>query len=381
MLIIFAVLIWLFWVFFDTEVRELVRWIRYSEMWLISWFVDGSDYVPEGGNAAFEVVLDKTPRYSKSALNYEHLAMFSAYSMGPLKYPFVFLIGAGAMWCMFMGPGTSFRRNLGLEQLIEVQSHVFPVITPFVKFNPATQPPRPPGAPVPADLPLFAEALGPEEWLAYNSVNPADGILDDSDLIEPFTEQLGQQWRGSKNIDNYKQILLAAFCLKASRKRVESEDMLGRLAKCWSMKHGLKLSKDRKLLSEARKILGDKNLSGSTLAQVNRHAFETTALVRALQYAREEGGVLPASLFVWLRAHDRKLWYPLNNLGRQSFHMEAIGAMSHFKAEKLTQRPIPVPKVEHAIETIKEYMQSIRARPIPALDYSKSKKRGVKKAV
>ena len=47
----------------------------------------------------------------------------------------------------------------------------------------------------------------------------------------------------------------------------------------------------------------------------------------------------------------------------------------------MTQRPIPVPKVEHAVETITEYMGTTRARPIPQLDYSKSKKRGVKKAV
>ncbi len=61
--------------------------------------------------------------------------------------------------------------------------------------------------------------------------------------------------------------------------------------------------------------------------------------------------------------------------------MEALGAMSHFKAEKMTQRPIPVPKVDHAVDTIQEYMSSIKARPIPQLDYSKSKKRGIKKAV
>jgi intracellular multiplication protein IcmP len=55
--------------------------------------------------------------------------------------------------------------------------------------------------------------------------------------------------------------------------------------------------------------------------------------------------------------------------------------MSHFKMEKMTQRPIPTPKVDFAVDTIKEYMGSIRARPIPQLDYSGSKKRGVKKAV
>jgi len=398
MLAIFGVMIWLFWVFFDTEVRELVRWIRYGEMWLVSWFLpDSYEFAINGRlkewQAHFEGFDAKSPKsgkifhqdgvaeYDKQELSYMHLAKFGAMAMQPLKWPIVALIGAGAMWSMFNGPGTRYRRKLDLEKLIEVQSHVFPVITPFVKFNPATQPPRPPGAPVPAQLPLFAEALGPEEWLAYNAIQVPDGKIDRDDAARVFIEQLGNPWRGVNHIDNHKQILLAAFCLKASRKRSESDDILGRVAKCWSLSGGLNLSKDRKLLGEARKVLKDKNIAGAALSQVNRHAFETTAMLRALQYAREEGGVLPSGQFVWLRAHDRNLWYALNNMGRQSFHMEALGAMSHFKAEKMTQRPIPVPKVDYAIDTIQEYMSSVRARPIPQLDYSKSKKRGIKKAV
>ncbi|HBR69471.1 MAG TPA: type IV secretion system protein, partial [Rhodospirillaceae bacterium] len=140
------------------------------------------------------------------------------------------------------------------------------------------------------------------------------------------------------------------------------------------------LGKDRGLVREARAVLRNKDLAGKTLAKANQHAFETTALLRALATAREEGGVLAPAQFVWLRAHDRQLWYPLNNMGRQSFHMEALGAMSHYKAEKLTQRPIPVAKVKDAVDTIMGYMSSGRARPIPQLDYSASKKRGVKKA-
>ena len=102
--------------------------------------------------------------------------------------------------------------------------------------------------------------------------------------------------------------------------------------------------------------------------------------MRALAFARSEGGVLAPAQFVWLRAHDRGLWYPLNNMGRQSFHMEAMGAMAHFKAERMTQRPIPVAKMGDAVKTIKEYMGSQRARPIPQLDYSGSKKKGIKAA-
>ncbi len=398
MLVILFVMVWIFWHFFQVEVRDMVRWIRYAEMWLVSWFLpsdyeftlnehsvpffdyfDGFEYRDHksGRMEYFPGVAD----YYKTELGYNKLSRFSAMAMQPLKWPFILLLSAAAFWCMLTGPGTQYRRKLSLESLIRVQAKNFPVTAPFVEFNPSKQPPRPPGSPVPAELPLFAEALGPEEWLAYNNIQIPDGVIDKQDASRAFIEQLGTPWRGSKNLEPYKQILLASFCLKAGRKRVDAEKMLGRLAKCWSYKKGLKLSKDPTLLSEARKVLRDKSIAGKTLSQINRHAFETTALLRALQFAREEGGVIASSMFVWLRAHDRKLWYPLNNMGRQSFHMEALGAMSHFKSEKLTRRPIPVPKVENAVKTIQSYMGSIQARPIPQLDYSKSKKRGVKKAV
>lgn len=382
MLVVFAVLIWLFWLFFDDQIRDMIRWIRYAEMWLLSWFLD-SDYTVthRGSEIPFHEAFKIVPKLERGKMEYDELALFNSLAMQPLKDFFVGIMGAGALWCMFLGPGTQYRKRMTLEDLIERQSRVFPVTTPFVKFNPAKQAPRPPGSPVPAELPPFAEALGPEEWLAYSNVQVPDGKIDEESARRAFRAQLGKPWRGAKNLEPYKQILLAAFCLKAARKRVQSDDMLGRLARCWSGTDGLKLGKDGKLLKEARKILADKNIAGGTLAQANRHAYETTALLRALQYAREEGGVLAPAMFVWLRAYDRTLWYPLNNIGRQSFHMEALGAMSHFKAEKLTQRPIPVPKLDHALETIQEYMSSLKARPIPQLDYSQSKKRGVKKAV
>lgn len=382
-IIILGVMIWLFWIFFHAEVREIVRWIRYAEMWVVSWFIWDNDYtvLNSGKPVNFFKVFEKTPEYTKAALSYKHLALFNAGAMQPLKMPFLALIGLGCMWCMFLGPNTQYRRRHDIETLMEFQSKNFPVISPFVKFNPSKQPPRPPGAPVPAELPLFAEALGPEEWLAYNSIPAPDGNIDEGVAWEAFETQLGARWKGTNGLADYKQVLLAAFCLKAARKRVPADDMIGRLAKCWSATDGLRISsRDPKLLKEARAVLKNKDLSGKTLAQANRHAFETTAMMRALAFAREEGGVLAPATFVWLRAHDRNLWYPLNNMGRQSYHMEALGAMSHYKAERLTQRPIPVPKLENAVQSIRTYMKSMRARPIPALDYSRSQKRGVKKA-
>ncbi len=374
--------IWLLWYFFKTDIRDAVRWIRYGEMWLIQWFVpDDYTVMFNGKLIRWHDFFADTPTYKATELTSVHLGLFSALAMQPLKYVFCGLMGVGAIWCILSGPRTHNRTDLGLEGLIRYQSKNFPIIKPFVEFNPSKQPPRPPGSPVPAELPPFAEALGPEEWLAYHSVNVPDGKVDQQSAKKAFQKQLLGRWKGANGLPDYLQILLAAFCLKASRKRSQSDDLIGRLASCWHHEKGLQLSKDKGLLKEARKILKTKDLAAKTLAQANRHAFVTTALLRALQFAREEGGVLAPAQFVWLRAYNRALWYPLNNLGRQSFHLEAIGAMAHFKAERLTQRPIPSPQLDFAVTSISEYMTTIDARPIPPLDYKGTKKRAIKKAV
>lgn len=377
---ILLVLFWVFWYFYEFRVKDAVRWIRYFEMWLPSLLVS-KDFVVEINGVEYNylnIYNNQVAEIPRENLTNEVMNIISNLAMAPFRIFFAIILGIMGFWTLLKGPGTQYRRKMGINELIKAQARNFPILTPFIKFNPSDMPVRPPGSPVPAELPLFSEALGPEEWIAFNGVPIPDGKIDEDFAARIFTKQLGAPWRGPMKLSPYRQVLLAAFCLKASRKRSDADDMLGKLAECWSAQGGLKL--ESSLLSKARKILKNKDLSGKVLSRCSQHAFQNTAMIRALQTAREEGGVLSPSQFLWLRGHDRTLWYPLNNLGRQAFHMEALGVMSHYKAEKRTSRPIPRPKVNDAVKSISDYMQSNIARPVPALDYSNAtKKRSVKK--
>lgn len=378
--VIFAGLAYLVWHFMSVQILDALRWVRYGEMWVTSLFV-GKDFtiVWRGETLRFFDVFALARDMPAERIDAEFMSLISTAALSPIKWVTIIVIMAIGLWALFRGPGTQHRAKYSLDTLIERMANIFPIIRPMVDFNPGNLPPRAPGAPVPAELPLFAEALGPEEWLAYHSIPAPDAQVEQAGAERAFAKQLGPRWKGAHNLPPYKQILLAAFCLKAARKRDAADDMLGRLACCWTEKGGLKLSADRKLLKDARAVLRNRDLAAKTLANANQHAWQTTAMMRALLTAREEGGVLAPAQFVWLRGYDRALWYPLNNMGRQSFHMEALGAMAHFKAEKMAQRPIPVPKVKDAVESITNYMASGNARPIPQLDYSGSKRRGIKK--
>ncbi len=369
----------LFWYLKGDSIKDGIRWLRFGQLWLASWFIDTKEYsVPWGlETIKFSIWYDAIPKIPKEKLSSQVMDQISTLAMYPYRFIFTLILTYLSFWSLFNGPKTLYRRKLDLNGLVKRQSKVFPAISPFVTFNPSTQPPRPPGAPVPAELPSFAEALGPEEWLAYHDIPVPDGKVDADAAARAFAKQLGAPWRGPMYLSPDRQVMLAACCLKSVRKRADADTMLGALANSWSFDKGMKINP--KLLREARKVLRNRDISGKIMSKCNQHAYENTALLRALQTAREEGGVLAPAQFVWMRGHDRTLWYPMNNLGRQAFHIEAIGAMCHFKAEKTTNRPIPRPKTEDAVSSITEHMASDRARPIPPLDYSRSKKRGIKK--
>jgi intracellular multiplication protein IcmP len=396
LLVVFIALGWLFWTFFEYQVKDTLRWVRYGEMKIVTLFTTDDytlSFTDDSGrtyNFAYDEAVENIPKIRTSCeeypenqrdilmycLNDQTMRLISHMAMAPVRYVVVAILLAMGIWAYMYGPKSYYRRKLDMNSLVNHQSRNFPVIAPFNKFNPSDQPPRPPGSPVPAELPLFAEALGPEEWIAYNSIPVPDGKLDERAAQIAFSRQLGPPWRGAARLEPYKQIILASFCLKACRKRSDADDMLGALSQCWTLEKGL--VPDKKLVAKARAILRNKDMAASTLSLCNQHAYQTTAMLRALAHAREEGGVLAPAQFVWLRAHNRNTWYPLNNLGRQSFHMEALGAMAHYKLEKLTQRPIPKPKVDAAVESIRAYMNSVKARPIPQLDYA-GRKKAIKK--
>ncbi len=378
LLAVFAALLSFLWYHQQVAIRSAVRWIRYGEMWLMSFFTSDEYAVDWNGQTVnYEQFMEVARKMPPRALTDEFMQALSTVAMAPYLPVFILICSLFGFWALFYGPGTENRRKYDIAGLIKRQANVFPIISPFIDFNPAKVPPRPPGAPVPVELPPFAEALSPEEWIVYNEIPVVDKKLDEEVAAKAFAKQLGPRWKGYAALAPYKQVLLAAFCLKSARKRADADTVLGKLARGWSEKNGLKI--DSSLLREARSVLKDSGLSGKILRKCNEHAWETTALLRALNMAREEGGVLAPAQFVWLRAHDRNLWYVLNNLGRQSFHVEAMGAMAHYKAEKLAQRPIPRLKVADAVKSIAEYIGSSAARPLPQMDYGASGKRGVKK--
>lgn len=371
------------WFLFKPQLLQGYLWLRQGEIAVASlWTSDDREFevIANGrpSTITFGQVRGMLDRLTPQDLTSDRMEILEVVkatteaTLKPFKIPFGIMIAFMIYYAMLKGPTSHHRKIYNLDGLIKIQSTIFKIINPIVAFDPAKKTHRSPGSPVPAILPLFAEALSPEEWIAFHKIPIVDDKADREEMEKAFREQLLEPWKGAQKAPPYAQILLAAFALKTVRKRADSDDMLGRLALCWDHKSGLKLSKDSGLLSKARKVLKDKNIAAATLKECNRHAYLTTALLGALELARREGGVLAPAQFLWLRGYNRTLWYPLNNLGRQAYHAEAMGAMSHYRAEKQIERPIPKPMMRDAIQAMEGYVDKIRQNktPIPPVDYS-----------
>jgi intracellular multiplication protein IcmP len=264
---------------------------------------------------------------------------------------------------MYLSPRNKFKTQYTLEGFIKTQAKMWPVIAPIVKFNPIHSSARAPGDVIPDKMPLFAEALSPEEWIAFHRINVVNNIPDRDATRRAFLLQLGPRWTGSfSGQPMYMKALIAACALKGAQHREDSDNLLGRIALCWSAEGGLQL--DIKLTSEIEKILRDDKLGGPALGVANNHAYRTTAMLGMLLWARSRGGVLAPAQFLWLRGTDRALWYALNNLGRRAFLPEGAGAMAHFMAEQNARKALPIPRIDTAIVTLNQYMAE-RGLPIP----------------
>jgi intracellular multiplication protein IcmP len=367
----------------DPAAKPCMTWLRTVDLIVPDTLQTPSDDAIRATNACFgpEFLRTLPPQGRGSLSDYFGLSAPSMAAIEAKAAPYyrwpLFAVFAGiAVYIVFFSKYTKFKVRHNLESFIRIQAKMWPVILPIVNFNPTKASARAPGDMVPDKLPPFAEALSPEEWLSWHRIPVTNGIPDREATRRAFLLQLGPRWNGYEGLPIHIRALFAAFALKGSLKRDESDAFLGRLAPCWSLKGGFAVPGD--LEREIDKILADPAAGGKALEIADRHAYRTTALLGVLRWARWQGGVLAAAQFLWLRAADRVLWYPLNNLGRRSFHVEGAGAMAHFMAEENAKKPLPIPRVDTAIVTLNSFLSDASRShiPIPPREGDTAKARG-----
>lgn len=243
---------------------------------------------------------------------------------------------------------SKFKRIFNMQRLKVLDQREWPQITPVLKLDL-----------VGTDLNEgpWAMALTPMEFCKrYNLLkiekenNKTQATLLSGAAHRVFSLQLGPIWN-EKRLPIHVKALFAIFAARANRDRDNADKLLLQIAASAADTGKLNFTGSEELFTKH---------CSSKLAQrvVQRHGYLLTIMPSMLELARTDG-VLASAEFLWLKPVDRKLWYILNSVGRQTAIPEVAGIFAHWNAEKTIQRPLQVPMVEEAVKAMEVALKEI----------------------
>ena len=148
--------------------------------------------------------------------------------------------------------------------------------------------------------------------------------------------------------------LAAVFMARMNRDREASDNILAVLDKT--------VSQGKPNYGVATATLRKYQNSENVREVISKHAYLLTVIASLIQHAREDG-VVPSSEFLWLKTVDRRLWYMLNCVGRQTPYAEVAGPFAHWRAEQAMGRRSLVPMIDEAINALEIAVKEVKLSP------------------
>lgn len=276
-----------------------------------------------------------------------------------IRYPVVVILVLLAIFLYQSNITLKFRRAHDMKSLRAQEQHNWPAIMPVVKEDLVSQ-----------DLNKgpWAMALTPMEFARkYQLLKKDDAILDNplpgqemtagirrGDAKRVFTLQLGPYFDGFDRCPPHAMALAAVFMARMNRDRGAGAAILEGIDKGCS---------EGKIDFSIAKPVIKKYLNSELVQEVlAKHAYLLTVMASLLQEAREDG-VVPSSEFLWLKPIDRRLWYMLNCVGRQTPFSEVAGPFAHWRAEQSMGRRSLVPMIDEAIKALEVAVKEVKLSP------------------
>ncbi|QBR83239.1 phosphoesterase [Legionella israelensis] len=276
-----------------------------------------------------------------------------------VRYPVVVALVVFAVYLYKSNIVLKYRKTHSMKTLRAQEQYNWPAIMPIVKEDLVNQD---------VDKGPWAMAMTPMEFARkYNLLRKDDVLLDKAvpgqemtagirrgDAKRVFTLQLGPYWDGFERCSPQAYALAGVFMARINRDRNAAHQIMETIDKTYAQ--------GKPDFSVARPTV--RKYQNSELVQeiVTRHAYLLTVLASLLEAARNDG-VVPSSEFLWLKPIDRRLWYMLNCVGRQTPYSEVAGPFAHWKAEKEMGRRSLVPMIDEAIKALEIAVKEVKLTP------------------
>lgn len=168
-----------------------------------------------------------------------------------------------------------------------------------------------------------------------------------------FSMQVGALWPGFEKAAPHVRALFAVFAARNAGDTKSAEKLLAQIS----------ASSLKKLNFDGADALYKKHQNVKGVQRIlQTHGYTLTVMASMLEIAREDG-VQASADFLWLKPVDRRLWYMLNTVGRQTPFVEVAGPYAHWLAEKILGRRLLVPMVEEATNALEISLKEVIYRP------------------
>ncbi|WP_058533114.1 type IVB secretion system coupling complex protein DotM/IcmP [Legionella saoudiensis] len=276
-----------------------------------------------------------------------------------MRYPVVLALGVMAILLYQSNLKLKYRKAHDMKSLRAQEQFNWPAIMPVVKEDLVSQD---------VNTGPWAMALTPMEFARkYKLLKKEDVLLDNpvpgmemtagirrGDAKRVFTLQLGPYWDGFEHCSPQAYALAGVFMARLNRDRDAANNILSVLDRTFV--------EGKPDFSVARPVVEKYKNTEEIQEIVGKHAYTLTVLASLLEKARQDG-VVPSSEFLWLKPVDRRLWYMLNCVGRQTPYAEVAGAFAHWRAEKEMGRRSLVPMIDEAIRALEVAVKEVKLSP------------------
>lgn len=356
------------WWLFDQQLKYAFIKLRMVEIYLISMVLkvipDSIAFFAPIKDTAYKTLL-VTKQLTPAQLTPNYASQLSTVIGEYLRFPVTALL---ALFC-YLTYGRNvkmrYRKRYTMDSLAHQEASVWPQINPVLNTDIIA---------ADIDTGLWAMALSPLEFckrykLIGISVEMPNNILskgpvyhmilDKSRATRLFASQLGRLWQGPEALPIHRRAILAAIIARGCRDTKAARDLLEQINRSCTR------GRLDKLDFSGVDALWKKHINNRDVVDILRmHAYETTIFVALFLFARQDG-VFATADFLWMKPLDRKFWYFLNNVGRQTAFCEAAGVHAHYLAERALKRPLGVPMVDEATKGLELALKDIIYVPTP----------------
>jgi len=346
---IFAVL-GVIWYAFKIQIVSVYLWVKLYEVKLITFFTH-SEYLDRLQTAIIAALA--VPQ----AVSLRDLVMIGSGVGAWLRIPFAALLLLLAFFVYQSNTARTYRNIYKMKDLAKLEKDNWPQIAPVVGLDLLK---------TDIDTGPWAMAMTPMQYckrfkmLEEIPVRRVEGMhrrdWDRMDVVlrrghanKLFALQLGPLWMGTNRLPDYMRALFAVFAARINADSKAAENLLRQLS----------ASSTSKLDTSGTNELLRKHENTKLVQEiVQRHAYVYTVMASMLLGAREDG-VQASADFLWLKPLDRRLWYTLNVVGRQTPFVEVAGVFAHWISENEAGRKLMVPMVEQATNALELALKEV----------------------